>query len=184
MHWCGMKRNIISHQQTLCVVLQSVHCLSNIVDSLDTADTECFSTSRFFRFPMKVLFSAVICTIHRCNSLSELVRVISQKAFTKISKFMSYFYFEARACVMFRYAVILNGHDTMKETLLKKSIHFAGRVPFFSFKTLYPDRKGKQISVWSSVIKISRTIELSYLIKCYIWKLFNSNDPPFARVEF
>ena len=53
---------------------------------------------------------------------------------------------------MLRYAVVLNGYDTMKETLQKKSVQFAGRVPFFAFNVLFPNREGKQLSVTSSVI--------------------------------
>jgi len=42
-----------------------------------------------------------------------------------------------------RYAVILNGYDTIKEALLKKSTHFAGRSPLLSFTVSNPERKGQ-----------------------------------------
>jgi len=51
-----------------------------------------------------------------------------------------------------RYAVVLNGYDTIKEALLKKSVQFAGRVPFLAFKILNPKRKG-QWSEWCCTIR-------------------------------
>ena len=50
-------------------------------------------------------------------------------------------------CLVYSYAVVLNDATAVREGLLKKSAHFAGRAPLFIQIVDNPERKGYYIII-------------------------------------